>query len=252
MRSFFPVWITERMSLTRYSWTNLVCHMTCSLYHSPSFHGRMQLRDPTMTDGDYSVIMKNVNMNDAGTYNCYVEKWFEGTKTSSLDLISVITLKVEEHIYITVKSGDRVTLPCRGYSRSTVTAVKWIRPDLKKAGYVFMFQDGRSVPDNQHPYYKNWVELKDTEMKNGDVSLILKNVTTSDSGTYECYVNQGQINLRRGPFNEAATFINLTVEPGDAAENTVDGGLVNSPPVASVLVVVAAVIAGFVIYRKQN
>ncbi|XP_026206221.2 matrix remodeling-associated protein 8-like isoform X1 [Anabas testudineus] len=201
MMSFFPVWITERMSLTRYSWTNLVCHMTCSFYHSPSFHGRMQLRDPTMTDGDYSVIMKNVNMNDAGTYNCYVEKWFEGTKKSSLDLISIITLKVEEHIYITVKSGDRVTLPCRGYSRSTVTAVKWIRPDLEQAGHVFMFQDGRSViryPDNQHPYYENWVELKDTEMKNGDVSLIIKNVTTSDSGTYECYVNQGQINLRRG------------------------------------------------------
>uniref|UniRef100_A0A3Q1HIH1 Ig-like domain-containing protein n=1 Tax=Anabas testudineus TaxID=64144 RepID=A0A3Q1HIH1_ANATE len=103
-------------------------------------------------------------------------------------------------INLTAEPGDTVTLPC--YSRSTVTAVKWIRPDLKKAGYVFMFQDGRSVPDNQHPYYKNWVELKDTEMKNGDVSLILKNVTTSDSGTYECYVNQGQINLRRGPFNE--------------------------------------------------
>uniref|UniRef100_A0A667ZMR3 Immunoglobulin V-set domain-containing protein n=1 Tax=Myripristis murdjan TaxID=586833 RepID=A0A667ZMR3_9TELE len=55
-----------------------------------------------------------------------------------------------------------------------------------KEEYVFFYQDEHIDPDYQPPSFKNRVELKDKEMKNGDLSMILKNVKKEDSGTYEC------------------------------------------------------------------
>ncbi|XP_026225504.1 coxsackievirus and adenovirus receptor homolog [Anabas testudineus] len=205
-------------------------------YQHPSFHGRVTLRDPTMKDGDASVILKNVTMKDAGTYQCYVGKRSsQHSKRSVPELMNTITLKVEEpkpgeskecvvfnellliyveHKVVKVKSGDTVTLPCRGFSNTPVKSVKWIRSDLEHGGCVYMLQDGRYVPDNQHPNYKNLVELKDTEMKDGDVSLILKNAMPVDSGTYECYVSQGGTNRKKRDTDRPITIIHLRVEPG--------------------------------------
>uniref|UniRef100_A0AAQ6IIQ0 Ig-like domain-containing protein n=1 Tax=Anabas testudineus TaxID=64144 RepID=A0AAQ6IIQ0_ANATE len=187
-------------------------------YQHPSFHGRVTLRDPTMKDGDASVILKNVTMKDAGTYQCYVGKRSsQHSKRSVPELMNTITLKVEEpkpeHKVVKVKSGDTVTLPCRGFSSSPVTAVEWIRPEMEQAGYFYLSQDGRFVPDGQHPYGKGWVELKDTEMKDGDASLILKNAMPVDSGTYHCYVSQGT-NRKKRDTDRPISIINLTVEPG--------------------------------------
>lgn len=39
-------------------------------YQDPSFRGRVGLKDPEMKDGDASVILKKVTVNDTGTYEC--------------------------------------------------------------------------------------------------------------------------------------------------------------------------------------
>ncbi|CAI5660633.1 unnamed protein product [Oreochromis niloticus] len=57
-------------------------------------------------------------------------------------------------------------------------------------------------------------------MKDGDVSLILKNVTTADNGTYECRVLMGEIH------SWELNIINLSVvdPPGPPGGDTEDGG----------------------------
>ncbi|KAG7236255.1 hypothetical protein INR49_001171 [Caranx melampygus] len=77
--------------------------------------------------------------------------------------------------------GQTVSLPCRAPSNTDIILVEWTRPELEPE-YVFMYRDGRSDPGNQLPLFKDRVELKDREMKDGDVSTILKNVTSSDTG----------------------------------------------------------------------
>ncbi|XP_026182047.1 myelin-oligodendrocyte glycoprotein-like [Mastacembelus armatus] len=88
---------------------------------------------------------------------------------------------------ITAEPGQNVTLTCRAPNSSEIRTVEWTRPDLDPKE-IFVYRDGRFDPDNQHPSVKERVELKDSQMKDGDVSVTLKNVTFNDTGTYECRV----------------------------------------------------------------
>uniref|UniRef100_A0A3Q3S0D7 Ig-like domain-containing protein n=1 Tax=Mastacembelus armatus TaxID=205130 RepID=A0A3Q3S0D7_9TELE len=135
---------------------------------------------------------------------------------------------------ITAEPGDTVTLPCRAPSSSEIRTVEWTRPDLDP-DYVFLYRNGRSDPDNQHPSFKERVELKDSQMKDGDVSVTLKDVTFTDTGTYECRVFQGQSKRRKRGVVES--------EPISIVHLRVSG-------VVGILLLVAAVV-GFMFYRKR-
>ncbi|GLD61959.1 coxsackievirus and adenovirus receptor homolog [Lates japonicus] len=130
------------------------------------------------------------SMNDAGRYRCYV-----GKTGSPPELISNITLKVEVQ-NIRADPGQTVTLPCRAPRDTNIIVVEWTRPDLR-TDYVLLNRDERPDPENQHSSFQNRVELVDRQMKDGDVSLILKDVTSNDTGTYECRVVQRKTNRRK-------------------------------------------------------
>ncbi|XP_019210008.1 coxsackievirus and adenovirus receptor-like [Oreochromis niloticus] len=100
--------------------------------------------------------------------------------------VVVFISAVSDQKIITVPSGQNVTLRCRAPSNNIIV-VEWSRADLGKE-CVLMYRDELFVPDDQHPSFKNRVDLQDRQMKDGDVSLILKNVMISDTGTYECRV----------------------------------------------------------------
>ncbi|CAI5660420.1 unnamed protein product [Oreochromis niloticus] len=119
---------------------------------------------------------------------------------------------------ITAESGQNVTLTCRA-PNNNILVVKWSRADLKEE-YVLLYRDEQFVPGDQHPSFKNRVDLQDRQMKDGDVSLILKNVTIADNGTYECSV------FMSSPNNEHICNISLSVvvPPGQTGGDTEDGG----------------------------
>uniref|UniRef100_A0A3Q3LM61 Ig-like domain-containing protein n=1 Tax=Mastacembelus armatus TaxID=205130 RepID=A0A3Q3LM61_9TELE len=150
---------------------------------------------------------------------------------------------------ITAEPGDTVTLTCRAPSSSEIRVIEWTRPDLK-TDYVFVYRKKRFDPDSQHPSFKERVELKDSQMKDGDVSVTLKNVTFTDNGTYECRVAQGQTD----PLKHIST-IHLRVSAGECVFGGGDQGgpvgLAVGLTVVGILLLVAAVV-GFMFYRKHQ
>lgn len=90
---------------------------------------------------------------------------------------------------LTPQLGQNITLPCQVPNHAAIVAVNWTRPDLGSK-YVLFFRDGQPDPDNQHPSFENRVELQDPKLKDRNLSLNLKNVGSSDYGTYECHVKE--------------------------------------------------------------
>uniref|UniRef100_A0A3P8PCK4 Ig-like domain-containing protein n=1 Tax=Astatotilapia calliptera TaxID=8154 RepID=A0A3P8PCK4_ASTCA len=87
---------------------------------------------------------------------------------------------------VPAESGNNVTLTCRAPNNKFIV-VNWSRADLGEE-YVLLYRDEHFDTTKQHPSFKKRVALQDRHMKDGDVSLILENVTTADAGTYECRV----------------------------------------------------------------
>ncbi|XP_026224970.1 junctional adhesion molecule B-like [Anabas testudineus] len=96
-------------------------------------------------------------------------------------LLTVLFLQSNGQQIITARLGLNVILPCRT-SSSAVS-----RPDLELE-YVFFYRNKQS--DKTYLSFKDRVELVNSQIKDGNLSLILKNVTRSDAGTYECRVHQ--------------------------------------------------------------
>ncbi|XP_026005739.1 butyrophilin-like protein 8 [Astatotilapia calliptera] len=163
---------------------------------------------------------------------------------------------------ITAQSGQNVTLTCRAPKNNIILGVEWNRADLRD-GYVLFYRNEQLDPDNQHPSFKNRVDLQDRQMRDGDVSLILKNVTINDNGTYECRVKTGSNRRKRAILDgEPISIITLSVvdPPGQTGGDTEDGGkedggkedgsvgLIAGLSVSAVFVTIA--VGCFLIYKK--
>ncbi|PWA15647.1 hypothetical protein CCH79_00021120, partial [Gambusia affinis] len=90
---------------------------------------------------------------------------------------------------IRASAGEDVTLPCSDPDNNPIQVVEWSRPGLG-AKFVLLFKDGKMDEDKQHPSFKGRVELLDSTMTGGDVSLVLKKVKGNDTGLFECRVIQ--------------------------------------------------------------
>uniref|UniRef100_A0A3Q4I8V9 Ig-like domain-containing protein n=1 Tax=Neolamprologus brichardi TaxID=32507 RepID=A0A3Q4I8V9_NEOBR len=119
---------------------------------------------------------------------------------------------------IPAQSGQNITLPCRA-PNNNIIVVEWSRADLGDE-YVLLYRDEQFDPENQHPSFKNRVDLQDRQMKDGDVSLILKNVTINDSGNYECRVFMKRSNRRKRAHLKtnpiSIIYLSVVDPPGDS------------------------------------
>ncbi|XP_050928624.1 uncharacterized protein LOC108892265 [Lates calcarifer] len=183
--------------------------------------------------------------------------------TSLWTLLSLCLLVSASEVQnITAVPGQTVTLPCRA-PNTNIIVVEWTRTDLKTEKYVFFQRGSQPVTDKQHPSFQNRVELVDRQMKDGDVSLTLKNVKREDTGRYECRVVQRETNRRKRSYlnTELINIINLDVhssahtqghreEGGDTGGHS--EGHVGLAAGLSVVAVVALVVAlGIFMYKRH-
>ncbi|XP_006808399.1 nectin-4-like [Neolamprologus brichardi] len=132
----------------------------------------------------------------------------------------------KDKINATAESGQDVNLTCRAPGKdNAIIVVEWSRADLGTK-YISLYRGRKFVPDHQHPSFKDRVDLQDRQMKDGDFSVILKNVTTADSGTYECRVETKTNRRKRANLDgDPISSINLhVVPPGQQGGHTEDGG----------------------------
>ncbi|XP_047241856.1 junctional adhesion molecule B-like [Girardinichthys multiradiatus] len=102
-----------------------------------------------------------------------------------LFLSCFLLVSVDQRI-ISAEPGEEVILTCRAAEKKDVLVVLWNRTDLGSDQFVLLYRSKQFDPEGQFLSFKNRVDLQD--VKNGDVSLVLKNVTTNDTGIYECRV----------------------------------------------------------------
>ncbi|XP_005755206.1 coxsackievirus and adenovirus receptor-like [Pundamilia nyererei] len=169
-------------------------------------------------------------------------------------LMFVVFVSADEK-NITAEFGHDVILTCQVRNdNKKIIVVEWSRADLEPQ-HVLLQRNEQFVPDGQHPSFKNRVDLQDRQMKDGDVSLILKDVTINDAGTYECRVQR-----QRESLSLISTFYLSVVPPGQSGGHKEDRrnkdggkedgsvGLIVGLSVSAVLLVV--VVVGFLIYRR--
>ncbi|CAI5660120.1 unnamed protein product [Oreochromis niloticus] len=146
---------------------------------------------------------------------------------STLLFVDLFVFVSAENKTMTAEPGQDITLPCRApNNNNNIIVLEWSRADLGEK-YVLLFRDERFYPDQQHPSFKNRVDLQDTQMKDGDVSLILKDVTINDTGTYECRVVQKGTKRRKRAVldGDPISIIYLRVDPpGQTGGDTEAGG----------------------------
>ncbi|XP_007544493.1 sodium channel subunit beta-2-like [Poecilia formosa] len=126
-----------------------------------------------------------------------------------LVLVSGISYTFSGQIDITVKPGQEAILPCRLTNSGLIKVVDWTRDDLGSDS-VLLFRSPQFVTYQQQSF-KDQVDLKDRQMKNGDVSLVLRNVAPEDRGTYKCQVVYDEANKRN---LKHVCIVNLEVARG--------------------------------------
>ncbi|XP_017289229.1 uncharacterized protein LOC108246277 [Kryptolebias marmoratus] len=163
---------------------------------------------------------------------------------------------------VKVKPGDDAVLPCYTPVGAAITVLEWTKLELQSKDYVFFYRNRRPYENYQDRLFKGRVELKDvSSVTDGDVSVVLKNVTREDIGTYKCRV---LMSTRDGAHSETTNLI-IETDSGNAnepkaarvsKEEPMNGGFGAKDSlligVVAAAVVVVAAIAVVVIVLKRH
>ncbi|XP_005811678.1 coxsackievirus and adenovirus receptor homolog [Xiphophorus maculatus] len=114
-------------------------------------------------------------------------------------LVSNVWFTCSAQVNIRAEPGQNIVLPCRVANSGPIKVVDWTRDNLGSYR-VLLYRSSQFVSDQQHPSFKGRVDLQDRQMKDGNVSLVLRDAAAEDSGTYKCQVVQsGAKNMNSNP-----------------------------------------------------
>ncbi|XP_025757519.1 myelin-oligodendrocyte glycoprotein isoform X2 [Oreochromis niloticus] len=121
--------------------------------------------------------------------------------------------------------GDDVILPCHLEPMFDVQGltVEWSKPDLKpdpsdrlsRVEYVHLYRDRQEVPDMKMASYFRRTELFMDDMKHGNISLKILNVSEEDNGRYRCFIPKLRSRVK-------AAVVELVVDPNFSETSTIE------------------------------
>ncbi|XP_042372297.1 myelin-oligodendrocyte glycoprotein-like [Plectropomus leopardus] len=155
--------------------------------------------------------------------------------------------------------GDDVILPCHVEPKFNVQGltVEWSKPDLKpdpldrlsRVEYVHLYRDRQEVPDMKIWSYIRRTELFTDQLRDGNISLKIRNVTLADEGRYRCFipklksrVKASIIRLVVKPKSVHTTDTPLRARTPDPNETDAEAGSANQSLWISAVVVVVVVV----------
>uniref|UniRef100_A0AAX7STT2 Ig-like domain-containing protein n=1 Tax=Astatotilapia calliptera TaxID=8154 RepID=A0AAX7STT2_ASTCA len=134
-------------------------------------------------------------------------------------------LVIGSNLPIVAAPGDDVILPCHLEPMFDVQGltVEWSKPDLKpdpsdrlsRVEYVHLYRDRQEVPDMKMASYFRRTELFMDDMKHGNISLKILNVSEEDNGRYRCFIPKLQSRVK-------AAVVELVVDPTVSETSTMD------------------------------
>ncbi|KAI7799252.1 hypothetical protein IRJ41_020627, partial [Triplophysa rosa] len=163
------------------------------------FFGRAHFFTENIKHGNFSLLMKNVTSEDEGQYTCTVHSGHESGETvvEIKDVGEWFTVKGPSGPLV-VPLGGSVLLPCSVESLSSLEdlEVEWKRSDSQTL--IHLYQDGDIRPEAQHEDYHDRAHFFTENIKQGNFSLLMKNVTAEDEGQYTCTVHNRSISVYVG------------------------------------------------------
>ncbi|XP_063325763.1 myelin-oligodendrocyte glycoprotein-like [Pelmatolapia mariae] len=142
-------------------------------------------------------------------------------------------LVIGSNLPIIAAPGDDVILPCHLAPTFDVQGltVEWSKPDLKpdpsdrlsRVEYVHLYRDRKEVPDMKMASYFRRTELFMDDMKHGNISLKILNVSEEDNGRYRCFIPKLQSRVK-------AAVVELVVDPNHIKTSLTETSLQTQDP----------------------
>ncbi|KAK7939118.1 hypothetical protein WMY93_002444 [Mugilogobius chulae] len=194
---------------------------------SSEFKDRTEMKSDALQRGDLGLNLKNLKPSDSGEYTCVVTDGSTNTELARTEVkldvnkedrsgtiiawvtgvLSVLILFVVCVLWLMFKrmkkikefekevevGVENVILPGEIECHESVTSVEWTRRN--KTVHI-RNRDGDDLGD-QDLLYRDRTQMKDKNaLKSGDMSLILKKPTLTDSGIYVCVVKKNHYLLK--------------------------------------------------------
>ncbi|XP_067373295.1 immunoglobulin superfamily member 3-like isoform X2 [Channa argus] len=220
-RFFSVAWLREGVELAQIGPTGV-------LSVGPEYSGRErdgEIRAARIADKTYRLILQPVRTEDQGEYMCRAWPQNRGqdgaftqgaAQNSNTQLITISVkesgISVEMQSSLSVNEGDRLNLTCKVRGVKGQLSVTWQHKSSSTTQFIStisLSQEGVMERDGE---FKNR-KVRAIRPAPDTFTLELDEVTTSDSGVYQCAVSEWQTNSKTNSQSQSAT---VTVTPIDS------------------------------------
>ncbi|XP_046702388.1 butyrophilin-like protein 2 isoform X2 [Silurus meridionalis] len=205
------------MEIRWFKGTDCICvYQNGQVREGKGYEGRVSVFTHKLEEGNVSLMLRNVQQLDDGSYKCKVTDGKDKVESDQNALrVREFKLITESYNYY-ARPGDEITLPC--YFSAEVSAVAMKIRWFKGTNCICVYNNGQL---NEGKGYEDRVSLFTQELEEGNVSLMLRNLQESDDGEYKCEVTHQERKLENSGVYLHVTELKLITETHSTTKSSV-------------------------------